>query len=185
MNTKLTIGIIGCTLLTLLSPSILNAQTGGDFGTNRKPRTCQSRSAPTSGGISAAQAAVYAACEDEGDSKSRLPGTVNFVDILSLQVLTPRQVNEIDVNRYGQGIIDEKRPIYPIQGGVNYYTCYNLLGGVYKRGQNCSVYRSTESRGNCFKTTFGKWTCKLTHSGRPENKVAPPDGNKSAKEESK
>jgi hypothetical protein len=184
MNPKLTVGIVSCTLLTLLSPSILNAQTGRDFGTDRQPRTCQSRSAPTSGGVNASQAAVYAACEDEGDSKSRLPGTVNFVDILSLQVLKPRRVNEIDVNRYGQGIIDENRPIYPIQGSANYYTCYNLLGGIYKRGQNCSVYRSQESRGNCFKTTFGKWTCKLTHAGTPEGKVAPP-GNKSAKEESK
>jgi hypothetical protein len=184
MNTKLTVGIIGCTLLTLLSPSILNAQTGRDFGTDRQPRTCQSRSAPTSGGISAAQAAVYAACEDEADSKVKYPGTVNFVDILSLQVLKSRRVNNIDVNRYGQGIIDENQPIYPIQGSANYYSCYNLLGGIYKRGQNCSVYRSQESRGSCYKTTFGKWACKLTHSGTQENKVAPP-GNKSAKEESK
>jgi hypothetical protein len=184
MNTKLTVGIIGCTLLTVLSPTILNAQTGRDFGTDRQPRTCQSRSAPTSGGISAAQATAYAACEDEADSKVKSSGTVNFVDILSLQVLKPRQVNELDLRRYGQGIIDENRPIYPIQGSANYYTCYNLLGGIYKRGQNCSVYRSTESRGNCFKTTFGKWTCKLTHSGTPEGKVAPP-GNKLGKEKSK
>jgi hypothetical protein len=174
MNTKLTVGIIGCTLLTALNPSILAAQTGRDFGTNRQPRTCASRSAPSSGGISAAQATKYAACEDEGDSKSRLPGTVNFVDILSLQVLKPRRVNNIDVNRYGQGIIDENQPIYPIQGSANYYTCYNLLGGIYKRGQNCSVYRSTESRGNCYKTTFSKWACKLSHSGQQETKVAPP-----------
>jgi hypothetical protein len=184
MNTKLTVGIISCTLLTVLNPSILNAQTGRDFGTDRQPRTCQSRSAPTSGGISAAQATVYAACEDEADSKVKYPGTVNFVDILSLQVLKSRRVNNIDVNRYGQGIIDENQPIYPIQGSANYYSCYNLLGGIYKRGQNCSVYRSQESRGSCYKNTFGKWACKLTHSGTQENKVAPP-GNKSAKEESK
>jgi hypothetical protein len=181
MNAKLTVGIIGCTLLTVLNPSILNAQTGGDFGTTRQPRTCSSRSAPSSGGISAAQAAVYAACEDEGDSQSKLPGTVNFVDILSLQVAKPRRVSDIDVAKYGQEIIDVNKPIYPIRGSANYYTCYNLLGGIYQRGKNCSVYRSTESLGNCYKTTFGKWACKLSHSGTQENKVSPPSSNKSAK----
>jgi hypothetical protein len=173
MNAKLTIGIIGCTLLTVLNPSILAAQTGTDFGTNRQPRTCSSRSAPSSGAISAAQAAKYAACEDEGDNQSKLPGSVNFVDILSLQVAKPRRVNSVDISSYGP-TIDENRPIYPITGKANWYTCFNLLGGIYQRGQNCIVVRSTDSRGNCYKTTSNKWACKLSHSGQQETKVAPP-----------
>jgi hypothetical protein len=180
MNSKLTVGIIGCILLTLLDPSSLNARAGGDFGTTRQPRTCASRSAPSKGAISAAQAAIYAACEDEGDNPSKYPGSVNFVDILSLQVAKPRRVTDVDVTRYGQ-TIDANRPIYPIRGSANWYTCFNLQGGIYQRGQNCIVVRSTQSVGDCYKTTFGKWACKLSHSGQQETKVSPP-GNKSAQE---
>ncbi len=175
MKSKLIIGMIGCTLVPLMSPSIINAQTR-DFGTNRQPRTCASKSEPSTGSISAKQAAIYVACEAEGDRKVKMGGTAYFIDILNLQVdPKPRQVGLVDVQKYGS-TIDSDKPIYNIRGSVIAYSCFNLLGGVYERGRNCIVSRVPKSVGACYKSPFGDWRCTLgVYSNKRETKMPPPN----------
>jgi hypothetical protein len=80
MKLSFTLGLIGCTLLTFLTPSLLNAQPSGfDFGTNRRLRTCPSKTEPRSGRISVEQAKMYVACNYE--EKGVFNASVQFVDI--------------------------------------------------------------------------------------------------------
>jgi hypothetical protein len=175
MQSKLIIGAIGYLLWTLLTPNVLNAQ-GRDFGTNRQPRTCASTSTPKTGRISAKQAAIYVACEAEGDRKVKMGGTEYFIDILNLQVNPkPRQVSIVDVKKYGS-TIDQNQPIYDLKGSVIGYSCFNLLGGLYQRGQNCIVTRVPNSLGTCYKSPAGNWVCNMSvYSDKKETNMPPPN----------
>jgi hypothetical protein len=174
MKSRLTLGIIGCTLLTVITPNILQAQAR-DFGTNRQPRTCASTSAPKSGRISAAQAMKYVACQAEGDREVKMSGTINFIDILNLEVAPKsRQVNIRDIENYPD--IDTEKLIYNLRGSVVAYTCYGLNGPIYQRGQNCTVSRVPKSTGKCSQNTFGDWRCSMsTYSPKSESKMPPPN----------
>lgn len=172
MKLRFTLGIFGCTLLTLLTPSILKAQAG-DFGTNRQPRTCDSTSAPKSGRIDAAQAKIYAACEAEKPVNNY---SVRFIDILSLEVAPkPRRVNMRDLQEYPN--IDIEKPIYDLKGSVISYWCYRVSDSQfgYRAGRNCTIRRVPESTGRCFQNTFGNWNCGIgTYSATSEQKMPAP-----------
>ena len=112
MKSRLTFAIVGCTLLTLLSPGFVTAQSR-NVGTNRQPRTCPSRKAPTSGAIGAKQAAIYATCDRESDGYQRNYST-QFMDILNVQVSKPRQVRGNDLRIFNN--IDTTKPAYDLQG---------------------------------------------------------------------
>jgi hypothetical protein len=64
----------------LINPNILNAQTE-NYGTNRKLKTCPSKSQPIKGSISVAQAKIYAVCQSERESWNQ----IYFTDISNLQ----------------------------------------------------------------------------------------------------
>lgn len=175
MKSRLTLSLIGCTLLTLLSPNITHAQYG-DFGTNRQPRTCSSTSEPKTGRMSAAQAMTYVACQAEGDLQFKVMGALHFIDILSFQVdPKPRQVTFSDIQAYAYSdMIDEEKPIYILTGSVVSYTCFPIGSGP--RGQNCFVRRVPQSSGRCYKSRSRGWRCSMsTYSRKEEHKMPPPD----------
>jgi hypothetical protein len=160
MKSRLTLAIVCCGLLTLLNPYIITAQAA-DFGTNHQPRTCPSKSAPTRGAIGAKQAAIYAACHREDVRLITMNGTVQFVDILSLQVSKPRRANSNDFRSFTN--IDTTKPVYDLQGSVIAYTCFTIAeGSIYKRGQNCTITRVPDSRGLCVQDTSGEWSCTIS-----------------------
>ncbi len=156
MKLKLTLGIIGCTLLSLLIPSIIHAQNA-DYGTNRQRRTCPSRSEPKSGSISAKQATIYAACSYE--EQKVFNTAVDFVDILSLQVSPKSRRATFSEHELNQ--IDIEKPVYDIRGSIVVYSCHNTLSGTYPRGRNCTVYTQPKSHGKCYQTVFSDWYCAL------------------------
>jgi hypothetical protein len=170
MKSRLTLGLIGYTLVTILAPS-LPAQAN-DYGTIRQLRTCPSRTEPRSGRISVAQAKIYAACYYE--EKGVFNAAVQFVDILSLQIAPkPRRVRDTDL-RLNQ--IDIEKPVYELRGSIVVHTCQNITEG-YPRGQNCSVSRVPKSTGKCYQTTFGDWYCMIGGASlvRPETKMPAPN----------
>jgi hypothetical protein len=162
--------IIGCMMLALLTPTSLKAQQETAYGTSRQPQTCPSRSEPRKGLISAAQAMKYATCEAEGDKEVPSPGKAYFLDILSLQVSSPRRVSEVDVAKY-QKTINTSKPVYDIKGRAVSYVCSQIAGtarfAIAKRGKNCLVWGSTDndsinSLGECYTDFADKWRCKLS-----------------------
>ncbi len=170
MKPSLTLGIIGCALLTFLTPNILSAQAG-DFGTNRQPRTCRSQSEPRNSPISSAQAKIYAACNGEKQTNNY---SVKFIDILDLEVApTARRASIRDIQYDPR--IDTQKPVYDIRGNVVSYSCFRV-SDLHPAGQNCIVYRVPNSKGKCFQNTFGEWSCALgSYSPRPETKMPAPN----------
>jgi hypothetical protein len=170
MKLRLTCGVIGC-MLTILASNILPAQAN-DYGTSRQRRTCPSRTEPSSGGISAEQAAIYAACYYE--ERAVFNAAVDFVDILSVEVASEsRQARSAD---FGLHQIDIEKPIYDIRGSIVVYNCQNITEG-YPRGQNCRISRVPDSTGKCYQTTFGDWYCLLGGSSlvNPETGMPAPE----------
>ncbi len=170
MKSRITLAIVGCALLTLLSPCLVTAQSR-NIGTNRQSRACGSRMAPTSGAIGARQAAIYAACDRESGGYQRNYST-QFMDILNLQVSKPRQVRSNDFRIFNN--IDTAKPAYDLQGSVVHYLCYTI-SGVHPAGGNCTVSRVPESVGVCVQDTFGKWFCNMSYyTPKSEYKMPPP-----------
>ncbi len=170
MKLRLTLGIIGYTLLTILA-SIQPAQAN-DYGTSRQRRTCPSRTEPRNGRISVEQAKMYVACYYE--ERAVFNAAVDFVDILSLQIAPKsRRARDADLRLHQ---IDIEKPIYEIKGSMIVHNCQNITEG-YPRGQNCRVSRIPKSMGKCYQTTFGDWYCVMGGSSlvRPETKMPAPN----------
>jgi hypothetical protein len=169
MKSRLILGLIGCTLITILASSL--TALANDYGTNRQRRTCPSRTEPRSGGISVEQAKTYVACYYE--EKAVFNASVDFADILSLEIAPKsRRARAADFRLHQ---IDIEKPIYEIRGSIVVHNCQNITEG-YPRGQNCRVSRIPKSTGKCYQTTFGDWYCVLGGSSlvRPETKMPAP-----------
>jgi hypothetical protein len=175
MKSKLTLGFIACSLLTLLTPTSLLAQlTDAEyltkFGTSRRAQTCPSRSEPTTGRISVAQALKYTRCWFEDTNRG-----VQFADISNFKLSPPRKVSEQDsLQPWTVNNIDRTQPMYNIKARVVLYDCIpvirdpslnpNYFGAP---GKNCSLRGSDtrdplNSSGVCFKDLTEKWSCRLT-----------------------
>jgi hypothetical protein len=169
MNARLTIGIIGSTLLTFLTPAVLNAQSNV-YGTSRIPRqTCPPQSKPTSGAISAAQAAVYAACSAEA---KRTGYSAQFIDIGKMRIVKSRSANIQDIQQFPG--IDTEKPVYELSASVVFYDCFRV-SDLHPAGQNCTVHRIPENIGKCLKLTSGNWNCAVgTYALNSERKQPAP-----------
>jgi hypothetical protein len=179
MKSKLSISLIGCALLTLLTPTSLLAQlTDAEYltayGTSRRPLTCPSRSEPKTGRLSVAQALKYAQCWYEDDGRS-----VHFADISNFRLSAPRQVTEKDsLQQWTINNIDRTQPMYDIKAHIVYYYCtsINRIPSVNPNyfgtpGKNCRLIGSVEkdplnSSGICFKDLTEQWHCRLTVKGK-------------------
>lgn len=173
MKLRLTIGIIGCVLLALLTPSILNAQTE-DYGTSRKIRTCPSRLEPRRGRISVAQAKMYVICRHEKEDKYG-PPRLHLIDILSLEIAPKsRPVTGRDIMYFPEMSIDVEKPAYDIRGSIITYGCMPISRDNFvTRGKTCQAYIQPKSSGACYLDTFGDWHCTLGGSGVFESRIPP------------
>jgi hypothetical protein len=186
MRSRLTIGIVGCVLLTLLTPTSIKAQVTGDLGTNRKQQTCPSRLEPKRGVISAAQAIKYATCEAEADRIIKYSGKTDFIDITSLQVNPkPRQAEYLDINYFGNAIANS--PVYDIKGTAVAYSCAALdnRAGGGRPGKNCLNTHVDDrgpnnSVGVCFREPSGNWRCRLSVGGGKGLQYGPPPNSTNA-----
>lgn len=172
MKSKLTFGIIGCTLLMLLTPSIIHAQNNGNI---RRPQTCPSRKAPTSGAPSVEQAKKYFTCHAELEHK----GNFVLIDDLTMQISPrARRYNSSTDGEYNLNHrlnrplgLSPERPVYDIQGSYTNYECRSIK-------TTCRVERFTDSRGVCFQNNFGDWHCTMVGSPERIGEKAPPSANR-------
>ena len=168
MNIKgrLTLGIIGCTLLALLTPSILTAQASENIpmGTERRPQECLSRSNPKKGAPNVTQVKMYLTCDNESSREDGISTSIYLIDDITVQIApTSRRFLNTDLvlsqNSTGYLSIDTDKPIYDIRGSYTSYSCSN---GYFKKvGQNCKVERISGSTGICFLDSFSDWHCRL------------------------
>jgi tetratricopeptide (TPR) repeat protein len=139
MKLKLTISIISSTMLMLLTPTSLKAQPETAYGTSRQPATCPSRSEPSTGRISSAQAIKYATCDAEGDQVVPSPGIANFLEILSLQV--SHQGALADYNLAIQLDNPNDAPSYAERGVLKLIRLKDRPGAIKDLEQAAKLYR--------------------------------------------
>lgn len=177
---RLTLGIIGCTLLALLTPTTLNAQTA-DYGTTRRPRTCSSLVKPKKGKLTVEQAKMYFACDSELENINSVAGyssTLHLIDDLTLQISPrsrPSNSTDLKFNFYHgskSAGMDTDRPVYDIRGSFTGYTCFEI-GRTFSAGKNCDFDRLS-STGICFLDTFGEWHCRMIGSVNKSGRKLPP-----------
>lgn len=186
MKLKLTLRIIGYTLLAVLTPTVLTAQTV-PYGTARRPHTCPSRVEPKTGAPSVEQAKMYFLCDEEWKfgtaGEGYLTSYLWLVNDLSLQVAPrsrPFNISDLQfIKRYHEGVIlsiDTEQPIYDIRGNFTNYICYDIKR-IYPIGKNCTVSHFPNSNGICFRNTFGDWHCRMIGSPEKIEKHSPPPEN--------
>ena len=181
MKSRLAIEI-SITLLAILTPSIIAAQTL-PYGTARTPKTCPSRSEPKRGAPSVAQAKMYFTCESETQSGEVGTGTTNsyirLTENLTMQVASrsrPANGTDLKYNDSYSGSLgmDTSKPVYDIRGSYDGYVCYDTTRGRTDRvGANCNVTRYN-SAGICFQNTFGDWHCMMKGTSKKIGDELPP-----------
>ena len=143
--------------------------SGKPFG-SRDARTCDSRKAPTRGGLSAEQAKQYLICDKEKVSISIAYGQqITLITDVKVETARPRAFR-MDFDSYGFTVanqIDPAQPVVPIQGSFTEYSCANLRPGPHTRGdlttpgKNCWILTQRDAKGTCFKSAFGDWHCYM------------------------
>jgi hypothetical protein len=181
MKSKLAIGI-SITLLAMLTPSIIAAQTL-PYGTARTPKTCPSRAEPKRGAPSVAQAKIYFTCESEREygevGRGTFTPSIKLTENLIMQVASrsrPANGTDLQYNSSNHGSLgmDTTKPVYDIRGSYDGYVCYDTTRGrPYQVGANCNVTRFN-SAGICFRNTFGDWHCMMLGTMKEIGKKLPP-----------
>ena len=149
------------TLLSPLGRGVANGQPPGSGPLTmlpqyqaRAPRKCERVNTPPS----VAQAAVMVQCAMDGLASTGL----TLIQDVKIEMGAPRPfVYQTDAGLAG---IDLKAQVYPLRGSYNDYFCRSIGNGV-PAGHSC-IRSAMESKGWCWKTSFGDWTCKM-HGGVP------------------
>lgn len=151
------------------TPNVLVVQKGegAPFGT-RDPRACSSKVAPKSGPISARMAAEYVICQNEkvtGDGSD-----IWLVKNIKVQVggSVPYGSNGISISD-----IASNGTLYLIRGSFDDYLCGRPLN-ANGSGNNCTLWQETHAKGNCYRNTFGDWTCNMTDLNARKLRGQPP-----------
>ncbi|MEO6655747.1 MAG: hypothetical protein ABIO36_06650 [Pyrinomonadaceae bacterium] len=148
---------------------------GAKYGA-RDPRTCNDKTSPKTGSLSAAKATEYAICENEHESGG---GYLYLVeDIKVTQVGAGRRYNpREDINFSG---IDTKFLIYPIRGSYSSYQCTAIFPDKTNTNRNCNTYSAPNAKGACYKKEFGEWRCMLVdvNEAKTAENLPPPGAAK-------
>jgi hypothetical protein len=143
--------------------AITDAEYLTRYGTSRRALNCSSssRSEPSTGRLSVAQATKHLRCLRESEGQDFNRNMIEFLDILSLQVSPPRQPTEKDtLQQWTINRIDRTQPMYDIKARAVFYHCYPIQYNpevkVNQPGKNCQIYgsdtsSSLNSYGVCFK----------------------------------
>ena len=166
LATIATIFICGATHSTFAQNGI-----GKKYGA-RDPQTCADTKSPAKGAITAAQAAKYVVCAQDGEQSSLL----YLVENVKVSVGGSRAYNSFS-DSYATSI-DTNAPVYPIRGSLDKYQCDKVSTDNAKR--NCTLYHEPKAEGKCYKTTFGDWYCSMqdlsNNQSNIEYNMKPPGG---------
>ncbi len=142
--------------VALLHPTVTSAEPIGAPYQSRDPATCSNRSAPVSGPMTALIARAYVACSREGIREDH----VYLVGGMDLEVGRSRPFQLSDQNNSD---VDPKQPVYPIRGRLLIYYCARVSDDGSNAGKNCDIINIPAATGECYKTTFGDWTCDMSN----------------------
>ena len=142
------------------APNVLVAQrgVGGPYGA-RDPYACSSKTAPTSGPMTAAYARQYVICGYEKVDGERY---LNLIENIRVQVGKGMVPNSITSN---DQVPNAKQ--YLLRGSYDTYFCSPVIStdspmAGDSPGHNCILEHHTHATGACYRTTFGDWKCSMS-----------------------
>lgn len=147
---------------------------GAKYG-SREPRTCADKTLPKAGALSAAKAAEYVVCENEGINGDKL----YFAEDVKVQVGAGRHYNPREDINFGG--IDTNFLIYPIRGSYKSYQCTAIFPDKTNTNRNCNSYSAPNATGACYKKAgFGEWRCMLVdiNQEKTAENIPPPGATK-------
>ena len=139
----------------LSGPPTMNATYGA-----RNPRVCAKLMTVPN----ANQAAALVQCSLESDSTGSATPQLTLTTDVRVEIAAGRvYIPEINT----PSSIDPSAKVYPIRGQGTLWQCGDpSFWGV---GTNCTKYMSTrDSDGECYKTTFGDWQCRMPVGNGPQ-----------------
>jgi hypothetical protein len=156
--------------------TLAHAQEGsGKQYDTRDPFVCASTKAPATGAPSLAQISNYVRCNAISGEKIA-GGYISLFENAKFEIGKSRPFSSWDNG--GDIAIDNAEPVYPIRGSFDLYSCRPPGSMGYPAGRNCHLTKATAFTGDCFKTTFGDWSCQGHTVGAPlsgeQTEVAPP-----------
>jgi hypothetical protein len=168
MKLKFAISIISCTLLTILTPGILIAQTI-DYGTTRRPQTCTAVGKSKKRSLTVEQAKMYFSCDEEWEQKGiggGFPNQLHLLGDFNIKVAPksrPFNGQDLKFNYHHGGTVlsMSNEPVYDIRGSFSQYICSEIDSRRSPAGKNCTVFKFTNSAGICFLDTFDEWHCRM------------------------
>jgi hypothetical protein len=156
--------------------TLAHAQAGGgaEYAT-RDPFACASTKAPAKGAPSPAQVSDYVRCNAISGEKIA-GGYISLFQNAKFEIGKGKPFSSWDNG--GDLAIDNAEPVYPIRGSFDLYSCRPPGSMGYPAGRNCHLTKATAFAGECFKTTFGDWSCQGHTTGDPlagvQAEVVPP-----------
>ena len=179
-NTKFLMAAIAALFLLGTFNMTFAQGIGAKYG-SRDPQTCADTKSPAKGAITAAQAAKYVVCAQDGEQSSLL----YLIENVKVSVGGSRAYNSFS-DSYATSI-DTNAPVYPIRGSLDKYQCDKVSSDNAKR--NCTLYHEPKAEGKCYKTTFGDWYCSMhdlsNNQSNIEYNMKPPGGGAAAPDEDK
>lgn len=157
-----------------LTPAHAEAAGGKQYDT-RDPFSCASTKAPAKGAPSPAQVSDYVRCNAISGEKIA-GGYISLFENAKFEIGKGKPFSSWDNG--GDIAIDNSEPVYPIRGSFDLYSCRPPGSMGYPAGRNCHLRKATAFTGNCFKTTFGDWSCQGNTTGDGlagvQEEIAPP-----------
>jgi hypothetical protein len=164
----------------VLAAPVQAQNIGAKYG-SRDPHTCASRTAPTKGAISSAQAKQYFQCDteklEEGGSGYQ---TLTLVTAVSVQVGAgrPFMMGTDDTGDNAHDGIDPHFTVYPIRGSFVLWTCAPLDAFNSGPGRSCLKQAMPQATGICFMSSFKEWHCHMQDISQPmQNNQPAPKGD--------
>jgi len=142
-------------LAAMLHTAVASAQSVGAPYQSRDPQTCPDRSAPVSGPMTAAIARTYVGCSREFVFMQR----IYLIAGMDLEIGRSRPFQRSDE---GLNDVDPSQPVFPLRGRILTFACDRVRDDGSNAAKNCDVNMTPKATGQCYKTTFGDWTCDMS-----------------------
>jgi hypothetical protein len=150
-------------------------ESGGKQYDTRDPFVCASTKVPAKGAPAAAQVANYVRCNAISGEKIA-GGYISLFENAKFEIGKGKPFSSWDNG--GDIGIDNAEQVYPIRGTFDLYSCRPPGSMGFPAGRNCNLRKATAFTGDCFKTTFGDWSCQGHTTGDPlagvQAEIAPP-----------
>ncbi|HZR01982.1 MAG TPA: hypothetical protein VFA81_02265 [Burkholderiales bacterium] len=162
--------VLGLTLTS--GATFAQKGAGAQFGA-RDPRTCASIKEPQKGAPTGEQMRKVFICQEEGVTNGSGGQTLHLLTDVTMQVGKARPFM-MSTDAWPDS--DPSKPVYPVRGGYNEWSCGVIGYMAYQKGHNCWKVEQPHASGICYNNSFGDWVCKFLDGNAKTVTACPGNG---------